>query len=190
MTSCSVYWIHHPDHTDMFSQGYIGVSKRYKRRLWEHLNLSKNTILIKAIKKYGWDNLVKKEILISDFEYCFEIEKKLRPEKNIGWNIAVGGGPPPLMFGNNWNVGKPSWNKGKKFTEEHKKKLSLAKIGKPSWNKGLVGSQTAWNKGVPMAYRENAQFNFEHTCPHCGKVGKGNGMFRHHMDRCKFKEAK
>lgn len=27
-----------------------------------------------------------------------------------------------------------------------------------------------------------------HTCPHCGKVGQGPGMFRHHFDRCKFKK--
>jgi len=26
-----------------------------------------------------------------------------------------------------------------------------------------------------------------HACPHCGKIGKGPGMFRHHFDRCKSK---
>lgn len=25
----------------------------------------------------------------------------------------------------------------------------------------------------------------EHICPHCGKIGKSNAMFRHHFDRCK-----
>lgn len=28
----------------------------------------------------------------------------------------------------------------------------------------------------------------EHTCPHCGKVGKGPNMFVHHFNRCKFKD--
>ena len=27
-----VYWIHLEDHTDIFSQGYIGVSKDHKKR--------------------------------------------------------------------------------------------------------------------------------------------------------------
>ena len=31
------------------------------------------------------------------------------------------------------------------------------------------------------------QFQKKHTCPHCGFEGKGNGMFRHHFDRCKQK---
>ena len=24
-----------------------------------------------------------------------------------------------------------------------------------------------------------------HTCPHCGKQGKGNGMYKHHFNNCK-----
>ena len=32
---------------------------------------------------------------------------------------------------------KSSWNKGKKLSEEHKRKLSESHKGKPSWNKGI-----------------------------------------------------
>lgn len=28
--------------------------------------------------------------------------------------------------------------------------------------------------------------SFVHTCPKCGKVGKGPAMFRHHFDKCRF----
>ncbi len=39
-----------------------------------------------------------------------------------------------------WNKGKPGYStnlKGRRLTEDHKKKLSLAKIGHIPWNKGL-----------------------------------------------------
>ena len=34
--------------------------------------------------------------------------------------------------------GKPSWNKGKKLSEEHKKKLGAASIGKHWYNNGKI----------------------------------------------------
>jgi HNH endonuclease/NUMOD3 motif len=39
---------------------------------------------------------------------------------------------------NSEKAGKPSWNLGKHFSDESKKKMSLAHIGKPSANKGNV----------------------------------------------------
>ena len=37
-----VYWIHLPEHTDIYSQGYVGVSNNPVRRLLEHQTDSKN----------------------------------------------------------------------------------------------------------------------------------------------------
>ena len=48
-----------------------------------------------AIAKHGWENLVKEIVVIGSEEYCYEIEKKLRPKESIGWNLAIGGGKPP-----------------------------------------------------------------------------------------------
>jgi hypothetical protein len=188
LTPHSVYWIHHPDHTDMFSQGYIGVSVEFKRRMKDHFHAKRNRHLRFAINKYGWQNLIKKQILIAEKDYCLDIERKLRPSDDIGWNITAGGGNAPLMFGNTWNKGRSTWNKGKPPTQEVRDKISQTLMGHTPWNKGKTGTQTAWNKGVPMAYRDNAQFNQVHVCPHCQKTGKGNSMFRFHMDRCKFKD--
>ena len=188
MTPHSVYWIHHPTHTDMFSQGYVGVSVDAERRWEEHLKKSDNRHLKSAINKYGWDTLVKKQILIADKQYCLDMEKKIRPTDDIGWNLVTGGGFPPIRYGNKDRLGSISWSRGKKLSDEHRKNLSTAHIGKVAWNKGKTGLQTAWNKGVPMAYRDNAQFNKVYVCPHCQKSGKGNGMFKYHMDRCKLKE--
>ena len=75
MSSMSVYWIRHPDHTDIMSQGYIGITTRFTRRMFEHKALSTNAYLSNAIKKYGWDNLIKEVVLIADKAYCIMIEK-------------------------------------------------------------------------------------------------------------------
>ena len=97
MTPCSVYWIHSPNHSNMFAEGYIGVSKDVNKR-WNYghkggqkNNCHDNIILSNAINKYGWDNLIKEIILVADSDYCYDIEKKLRPEELIGWNISIGG---------------------------------------------------------------------------------------------------
>jgi group I intron endonuclease len=121
----SVYWIHHPEHTDMFTQGYIGITKNFKERMRFHKMLKCNAYLSNAIKKYGWDNLVKEVMLVSDKDYCIDIETKLRSKDSIGWNLVKGGGLPPI---NRWNKGTKglttAWNKGKEWSEEQKKQIS------------------------------------------------------------------
>lgn len=115
----NLYWIRHQDHTDMFNQGYIGVSKNVEKRWYDHKTYTENAHLKNAITKYGWDNLVKEVVLIADDDYCLDIEAKLRPTNQLGWNIVKGGGMPPSSL-------------GKKFgpmSEETKAKVSTAKKG-------------------------------------------------------------
>jgi predicted GIY-YIG superfamily endonuclease len=119
----SVYWIRHKDHTDMFSQGYIGISKNIEKRFEQHFKRTKNRHLKFAIEKYGEENLIKQQILVADESYCLDIELKLRPNKDIGWNCTLGGGKPPVALkGRKHSV--PSWNKGMPLTDETKKKIS------------------------------------------------------------------
>ena len=120
--SC-VYWVHRPEHTDILRQGYVGISKRFERRIWEHLKLTQNRYLKNAINKYGWDNLVKEKVLIGKEDYCLEIESKLRPADKIGWNLVKGGNKPPITIGG-FKKGMTAWNKGKACTEETKAKVS------------------------------------------------------------------
>ena len=96
----SVYWIRLPEHTDMFSQGYIGVSKNVKTRWARHekdslKNKHENAHLANAILKYG-KNLIKEVILIASEEYCYVVEKLLREKENVGWNLNIGGTKPPI----------------------------------------------------------------------------------------------
>ena len=78
MANVSVYWIHHAEHTDMFTQGYIGITNNIVKRFETHKNRPSNTHLKNAINKYGWDNLVKEVILVADKTYCLMIETQLR----------------------------------------------------------------------------------------------------------------
>ena len=112
----------------MFSQGYIGVSKNPENRFEQHRNRSENPHLNYAIKKYGWENIIKQIVLVSHNDYCYEVESKLRPVREIGWNISEGGSKPPKCQPRGadyvsplkgisrevpWLVGKPAWNAGK-----------------------------------------------------------------------------
>ena len=120
--TASVYWIRHKDHTDMFSQGYIGVSTDIKRRWADHQSGTNSKILQNAIKKYGWDNLIKEVILLSKEKFCYEIEYKLRKTPLIGWNLVIGGGKPPDQTGkkrSNDTCIKISEARNKKEAKEH-----------------------------------------------------------------------
>ena len=152
--SSSVYWIRHPDHTDMFTQGYIGITNNTKVRWNAHRKKPSNLHIERAVKKYGWDNLVKEVILIADKSYCLAVETKLRPANQIGWNVVSGGGNPPSSL-------------GKTFirSEEYCKKQSAAKMGHRHTPEiealilpnllvqgiptRFVKGQVPYNKGVP-----------------------------------------
>ena len=92
---CLVYWIHLEEHTDIFSQGYVGITTQsLEDRLYDHVALAQSggtTTLSNAIRKYS-DRLVVEPILVSTRSYCLGIEKSLRPTDRIGWNRAQGGG--------------------------------------------------------------------------------------------------
>lgn len=126
-----IYWIHLPEHNDVAINGYVGVALNFKQRMFAHkscANQGKEQTLYKAIRKYGWENLIKEIILIADKNYCLNIEKKLRPKERIGWNIAIGGGEiTGLRFKNkpqsanhiaNRNNGVPPTSKWAKFVVE------------------------------------------------------------------------
>lgn len=100
--STQVYWIRAPHHSDMMLEGYVGVSKNAEKRWlyghnWAHRKgRHDNPRLANAISKYGWDNLIKTVLVVADEEYCYDLERKLRSENKIGWNLVMGGGKPPV----------------------------------------------------------------------------------------------
>jgi len=91
-----VYWIRLAEHTDMFSEGYIGItSKTTAERFKSHIKESKR----RDRKRYRINNVVAKyldvlevdTLVICSDDYAIELEAKLRPTPKIGWNITAGG---------------------------------------------------------------------------------------------------
>jgi len=159
----SVYWIAHKDHSDIFSQGYVGVSNNVKSRWNTHKSLKTNVHLKNAITKYGWNNLVKKVVLIGEEDYCLEIENKLRPADKIGWNLVCGGGKPPVTL----------WNKGRKVPQNELAKLQANGFG---FKKG----HNTWNAGVKLTPEQKAkQFNLQEYMKDKPRFFAGKSMPRH-----------
>lgn len=129
----TVYWIHRKSQTDPFIEGYVGITKDCKERFKSH---SKSKYIVgNAIRKY---NDVVMSVLVESVteQQAKQIESEYRPSKEIGWNIAEGGGVPP----NNKGVKRPKQSErmvgknnpfyGKKHTEDTKRLLSEQKSGK------------------------------------------------------------
>lgn len=139
-----VYWIHLPTHLDVSTQGYVGIASNFEKRMFAHKSTSNKSKypLYQAIRKYGWDNLIKEIIIVGDSEYCKYIEKKLRPNKRIGWNLSEGGNLPPN-------------SKGLKQSELHLKNRCIALKGRISGFEGKKHTKEAIEKtmsfvrGVP-----------------------------------------
>lgn len=93
---CYLYWIHVQEHTDMFSEGYIGVSRNPEWRFYQHL---RNAVNPKQYKNYRTEfreamangTAIYEILVCSTSAYCYELEGKLRPTWKIGWNLAAGG---------------------------------------------------------------------------------------------------
>jgi hypothetical protein len=141
-----VYWIHLPEQTNVAIEGYVGIAMNFEQRMSAHKSCAKTgkeQTLYNAIRKYGWGNLVKEVILVSNENYCLEIEKKLRPVPRIGWNIAVGG------------EASGSHLKGIKQSEQHLANKKKALMGRVSGMKGKKMPKEAIEKtmqyvrGVP-----------------------------------------
>lgn len=136
-----VYWIRHKNHTDIKTQGYVGVTNNFNRRMIKHSHDastgSKYTVH-RAIRKYGED-IIKSAVVCGDEEFCYFVEAELRPEAETGWNLAHGGLIPPLA--------------GKSHSDETKYKMSLAQKGK------IVGLETRKRMSAASKGRKHS----EHT---------------------------
>jgi hypothetical protein len=83
-----VYWIRYEDHSDPFTEGYIGVTVNPKGRFYSHERNTKRPQIFNRIK-----NGAKIEVIHEDVseEFAYALEKLYRPISNVGWNIKPGG---------------------------------------------------------------------------------------------------
>lgn len=137
-----VYWIRLPEHTDVFSQGYVGVTGRTaKDRFAEHIKdcnraCSSHYHFYRALRKYEDKVVVVSTLIVGEEDYCYLMENKLRPENYIGWNMAAGGQRPlrdPNSYGDEWKEKLRQHNLGKEHSQETLDKLSS--LSKSNWER-------------------------------------------------------
>jgi predicted GIY-YIG superfamily endonuclease len=126
MKTYCLYWIHYPEQSSPESEGYIGITSDFSKRIQTHSRYTKyahikNRIDSGAIATILQENLTK--------EQAESLETQYRPEENIGWNIAKGGNIPPSRKG---KVSPKALLTGNARTENQK--LASAKLAEINRN--------------------------------------------------------
>tara|TARA_B100000085_G_scaffold164549_1_gene149596 strand:+ start:2648 stop:3175 length:528 start_codon:yes stop_codon:yes gene_type:complete len=148
----SLYWIHYPEHTDPYRQGYIGLTYRPEVRFAEH----KSGKLKSRIEKGAFMDILKSDLTL---EQVKSLEEHYRPKDFIGWNITSGGQVPPSHKGKDFSNTKNAL-KGVQRTESQKKaseKHSTTMTGRDPWNKGVKGAGKGL--GTKSCVYRGLQFN-------------------------------
>ena len=158
---------------------YIGITSRDPKIRWNAGNGYKyNKHFYDAIQKYGWEN-IKKDVLYSEIsqEDAYMLEKELilkyrSNEREYGYNKSFGG--ESTVKGLHWSVSRESVERraekirGRKLTEEHRKKLSDSHKGKISYKRDLPMPEETRIKISNSLKKWNA----EHESPAKGKTRK------------------
>ena len=166
-------------HTSPSGKVYIGVtSLRPEERWGGGAGYVKNKHFNRAIKKYGWEN-IKHEILFDGLSKgdAFKIEIKLikeyrSNEREFGYNKSSGG--ESSVRGLHWHQSKETIEKrvqkmrGRKLTQEQRKKLSESHKGQVSHQKGKPISEEIKAK-ISNTLKK---WNSEHESPNKGRKYK------------------
>lgn len=154
-----VYWIHLPEHTDMTTEGYVGITtKSVETRFKHHIQNAKREYRLPIHKALvDNDNCVVTTLLIGSVEYCRLIERELRPQPYTGWNTSIGGDMGRLGIKHTEESRKKMRDAalGKIVSEETRKKQSLIRKGKPR-----VLSPEMW---AVVRYKASQQKHSEET---------------------------
>lgn len=108
---------------------YVGCTSETlnkRKRMHKHFSFKRNgqTLFARAIRKYGWDNIIWEELYNTDNHIDLlnkeqEFIKELNTLKPNGYNLTAGG---------EGTLGFEPWNKGKKSSPETIEKMKLAHI--------------------------------------------------------------
>ena len=160
-----VYWIRKVEHTDIYTEGYVGVSTNIKRRWREHItearaNRHPNSFLCNVINKHYPDNLIFEIVYLSNEDNCYNYEEMLRPETNIGWNLRSKG--PIGKMSEEGRKAISAKTLGKKLTEKEKERRRYNSYIKLN---GFISKQKYKeliqlnNKVIPEKYRKLEVFS-------------------------------
>lgn len=102
--TATLYWLHLEDSTDVFTQGYVGVTTRsIDVRFKEHCSRFNNSYnpynpLHLAFAEYGIENIVKTRLCVCTVDEVYKLEKLFRPFEYMGWNTVEGGKLSPKVI--------------------------------------------------------------------------------------------
>lgn len=160
-----VYWIKHKDHTDIFCEGYVGITSRTVEQRWKQHLVDSNKKppkyrVHRAIAKHKED-IVVTTILEGSLEYCQEIEAKLRPAPNIGYNHAPGGSSTTLGTKLSEETCKKISEKakGRTVSDETRKKLSESSLNRPPVSEETRKKLSDINKGRKVSEETKAKLS-------------------------------
>jgi len=156
---------------------YIGSAKNFNKRWNGHKSKLRKKIHHSIILQNSWNKHKEKFFVFQIIEYVKDISKLIereqyyldliKPKYNICKRAYSSLGRKPTeetrkkLRENNGRY----W-KGKKLSEEHKRKLSLAKKGKPTGRTGIkspVYGKPSWNKGIPMTEERKEKLRIINT---------------------------
>ena len=91
-----LYWIHKKNHTNINTEGYVGISIAPLARYRNHMSLLSKPYVdsgysSRFIRSFKKQDLFMEIIDSGDKEYICNLEEKLRPTYNIGYNVVPGG---------------------------------------------------------------------------------------------------
>ena len=157
---CGIYKIVNRENGKYYVGSSIDLSGRIARHKRELNNRTHpNPKLLRAWEKYGEESFDFQILYYCDEDETIEVEQEFldfgfNNHPNMLYNIAKNSLAP--------GTGLPSTKKGKKLSEETRRKMSLARMGKPSPNKGnkyskeirdkMKRDRKGWSKG-----EENSQ---------------------------------
>jgi len=168
-----VYHIRRPLHRGKLNEGYIGISIDPVERLKQHLRTPNKTLKKMLVKHPDIECEV---ISQGTEEEVLNMEKSLRPCRNVGWNIAEGGGKPPAGA-----------HEGFLHSDSTKARISKAKKGKcgganhPNFGKSASDETRKKQSFAKLGRRFTRKIIM---CPHCNKTGGSNMMYRYHFNNC------
>lgn len=93
-TSYHLYWYRLENHNNIYTDGYVGITNDLERRHKEHMDnvrLGVKSHFYNAVRKHKQENLIREVMYTGSIDDVSNMEYALRPDKNIGWNAAVGG---------------------------------------------------------------------------------------------------
>jgi group I intron endonuclease len=185
---CCVYKLISPS-----GKVYIGITNSFNRRMKEHNKCSSDTVLSRAILKYGFENFNKEILLFGSSVYCQEMEiafiKKWNSIAPNGMNICSGGQRFDPRGENHHCYGKFGANHpafGNKLSDEVKRKISEFQTGRKRSNETKkkmsdVKKGNLYNLG--RKYSDETKKKISDS-----QKGENNHLFgKHHSEETKVK---